>query len=97
MFAFTFVSCLVLDNNFIGEMVPGIFSWGFVKMPGLIFTFDLDGCLWFIGMKLLFIALGILLALAAAALAFAIGGILSLFVYPFALAKNINRPEETEL
>ena len=94
---FTFISCCLLANNFVGDVTLEVLTWGFVKMPGLIFTFDLDGCLWFIGMKILFFVLGILLALAAAALAFAIGGIVSLFVYPFALAKNINRPEETEI
>ena len=36
--AFTLVSCLILANNFVGEMIMEIFSWGFVTMPGLIFS-----------------------------------------------------------
>ena len=52
--AFTFVSCLILDNNFIGDLVGEIFSWGFVSLPGLIFELSLDGCLWLITVKLLF-------------------------------------------
>ena len=96
---FTFVSCLVLDNNFIGEMVPGIFSWGFVKMPGLIFTLDLDGIIWLLTMKLLFWVLGILLAIFFGVLAVFIGAVLSIFVYPYAITQNIkstkrNNPEE---
>ena len=99
VFAFTFVSCLVLDNNFIGEMVPGIFSWGFVKMPGLIFTLDLDGIIWLLTMKLLFWVLGILLAIFFGVLAVFIGAVLSIFVYPYAITQNIkstkrNNPEE---
>ena len=52
--SFTLISCLILDNNFIGEMISAIFGWGFVTMPGLIFTLDLDGIIWFLTVKLLF-------------------------------------------
>jgi hypothetical protein len=41
--AFALASCLILGNNFVGEMIAEIFSWGFVKMPGVIFELDLDG------------------------------------------------------
>ena len=86
---FTFTSCLILDNNFIGEMVGEICSWGFVRMPGLIFTLDLDGILWLLTVKLLFWILGILLAILCAILAVTLGLLISVFVYPFALVKNI--------
>ena len=86
---FTLTSCLILDNNFIGDMVLEVFSWGFVRMPGLIFTLDLDGIIWMLTVKLLFWILGIILAILCGILAIARGLILSLFVYPFALIKNI--------
>ena len=86
---FTLTSCLILDNNFIGDMVLEVFSWGFVRMPGLIFTLDLDGIIWMLTVKLLFWILGIILAILCGILAIALGLILSLFVYPFALIKNI--------
>ena len=86
---FTLTSCLILDNNFIGDMVLEICSWGFVKMPGLIFTLDLDGIIWLLTVKLLFWILGILLAILCTILAVSLGLILSIFVYPFALSKNI--------
>ena len=96
---FTFVSCLVLGNNFIGDAVETVFSWGFVTMPGLIFTLDLDGIIWLLTMKLLFWVLGILLAIFFGLLAIFIGAALSVFVYPFAIVENIkstnqNNPEE---
>lgn len=93
---FTFLSCLILNNNFIGDVVLEIWSWGFVKMPGIIFTLDFDGCLFFIGCKILFAILGFLIGLVAAVAAIAIGMVLSLFVYPFAIRKSINRPEYEE-
>lgn len=95
--AFTFLSCCILANNFVGDMTLEIFSWGFVKMPGLIFTLDLDGILWLISVKILFAILGFLLALAAGCLAIFLGGLISLFVYPYAIRKNIKRPEEIDV
>ena len=91
--AFTFVSCLILDNNFIGELVGEIFSWGFVSLPGLIFELSLDGILWLITVKLLFWILGLILACITGILAIVCGAILSIFVYPFALVKNIRGVE----
>ncbi len=85
IFVFSFVSCLILGNNFIGDMVLEIFSWGFVRMPGLIFTLDLDGILWLLTVKLLFWVLGILLAILCGILGVVLGAVLSIFVYPFAL------------
>ena len=91
---FTLVSCLILDNNFLGEMITEIFSWGFVKMPGLIFELDLDGIIWLLTVKLLFWLIGLLLAVVFGILGIALGLAVSIFVYPFALYKNIKHPEE---
>ena len=93
---FTLVSCCILRNNFIGEMVSTIFSWGFVKFPGVIFELDLDGIIWLLTVKLLFWILGILLACATGLLAIALGGVMSLFVYPYAIRKNFAHPEQYE-
>ena len=91
--AFTLVSCLILDNNFVGEMVSGVFSWGFVQMPGLITTLDLDGLIWLLTVKLLFWVLGIILAIICGTLAIALGLVVSLFVYPYAIIRNIRHGE----
>lgn len=92
---FTFVSCLFLDNNFVGDVTENIFSFGFVKMPGLIFSLDLDGIIWLLTVKLALFILSILLAVGFGVLALIIGGALSIVVYPFALRKNILRPLES--
>lgn len=96
IFTYTFVACLFLKNNFLGEAFMTIASWGFVKFPGLIFSFSLEGFAWLIGIKILFGLLGILIAIAAIAIALAICMILSIIVYPFALLKSYNHPERTE-
>ena len=87
--AFTLISCLILNNNFVGDMVAEIFSWGFVRMPGLIFTLDLDGIIWLLTVKLLFWILGFVLAALCGILAITLGLVVSVFVYPFAIYKNI--------
>ncbi len=87
--SFALISCLILKNNFLGEMMISIFSWGFVEMPGLIFTLDLDGIIWLLTVKLLFWILGLVLALICGALAVVLGLLLSVFVYPFAIYKSI--------
>ena len=91
---FTFSSCLILDNNFIGEVVSDIFSWGFVQLPGLIFELSLDGILWLITVKLLFWLLGIILAVICGILGVVIGAFLSIFTYPFAIARSFRNSEE---
>ena len=92
--SFTLISCLILNNNFVGDMVLEIFSWGFVKMPGLIFTLDLDGLIWLLTVKLLFWVIGLILATICGILAIALGLIVSVFVYPSAIIKNIRGIEE---
>lgn len=93
---FCYISCFILRNNFLGDMSLEILSWGFVRLPGLIFEFSIDGCLWLIGMKILFWVLGIGLAILAALLSFAIGMLISVFIYPYAIIKNITNPESAK-
>ncbi len=91
--AFTFIACMILDNNFIADLWLGVSSWGFVRFPGIIFEFSLDGLKFLIIMKILFFILGMILSFLAAVLATAVASVLSLFVYPFALRKNIKNIE----
>lgn len=93
--SFPFLSCLYLKNNFIGDVVEEVASWS-IRFPGLIFTLDLDGIIWFITVKLIFGVISFLLSVACIILAVALGWFLSLFVYPFAIVKNIKYPELTE-
>ena len=90
---FSFISCCILKNNFVGDMSIEIISWSFVTFPGLIISLDLDGILWFLTVKLAFLCIGIILALLFSLLAVIVGSFVSLFVYPFAIIKNFRHPE----
>lgn len=68
-----------------------------IHFPGLIFTFDIDGILWLIGMKILFAILGFLGAILFALLGFAIAFIIAPFVYPFSLIAQNKAIRELDL
>lgn len=89
---FPFLSCLFLENNFIEDLFTGISSWS-IKMPGLIFSLDLDGIIWLLTVKLALWVLGGIISVACFLLAIVVCLALSVFVYPFALSKNIKSPE----
>ena len=86
--SFPFISCWILFNNFVPEMWLSISSWS-IKFPGVIFTLDLDGLLALIFVKILFGILSFVISALAIIFATALSLAVSLFVYPFALAKNI--------
>lgn len=90
---FTFVSCCLLENSFVADMFFCISSWS-IKAPGLIFTFDLDGILWLIGMKILFAVIGFVIGVIMFFLGLVISASVSVFVYPYAIVTNIKHPEK---
>lgn len=90
---YTFLGCMILNNTFITDLWMEVASWGFVRMPGIIFSFSLDGLIFLIVMKVVLFILGILLAIIAFVFATILAMALSIFVYPFALRKNIKEIE----
>lgn len=93
---FPCISCLYLKNNFIEDIIVGVASWS-IRFPGLIFTLDLDGIVWFLTVKLLFGVLSFFISACCFILAAVLGWFLGIFVYPFAIVKNIRNPELTEI
>lgn len=90
---FTLISCLLLSNNFVGDLIVGIASRS-IRMPGVIFGLSLDGIVWFLTVKLGLLVLSILISIALLLLAVAVGLVVSVFVYPFALVKSIKHPDD---
>ncbi|MCI2068570.1 MAG: helix-turn-helix domain-containing protein [Bacilli bacterium] len=87
---FSLMYVLLSDNTFVSEMFMDILEFGFVKMPGVIFSFSLDGVISLIVIKIILglLAFGIFLAVLAFAIAFC--GFFSLFMFPVALSRNKN-------
>lgn len=82
----TFLVCVFLGNTFIGEMWEDVSSWGFSKMPGIIFSLDFDGIVFLITVKVLFAILNFVVAVCATVLATVLGLVLGVFAFPFALS-----------
>lgn len=82
---FAFISCLCLDT-IVNEVVLDWAAKSF-QAPGLIFTFDLDGILWLIGMKLLFWAIGLLLGLLCSLFGIFLGLLLAPFNFIYVMVK----------
>ena len=93
---FALSACLILYNNIVADIVVSIIEWSAVKFPSIIFSFDLDGFAFLIAMKILFFVLSVAITLACVLFSIFVGGVVSVFVYPFAIHKNFASPEKGE-
>ena len=84
------VYCITLafvDESWIGEMFFDIAGFS-IKMPGIIFTFDLDGLGFLIAMKILFAVISVFISIGVFLFALALASIFSVFCFPFMYAKH---------
>lgn len=85
---FAFVFCLFYDC-IVQEVVLDWFDKS-IHWPGLIFTFDVDGILWLIGMRILFFVLGVIFGIITGAIGITLGLLFAPFAFPF-IIKKVNR------
>ena len=92
---FSMVYCIV-SGSYIGD----VFTWcaGLsIKFPMIIFSWDLGGLIWLIGMKILFAVLGFFIGVLALMFAIAFSSTLGIISFPFVLIHNINTDYEDTL
>lgn len=82
---FAFVFCLFYDC-IVQDVVLDWFDKS-IHWPGLIFTFDLDGILWLIGMRILFFVLGVIFGIITGAIGIMLGLLFAPFAFPFVIKK----------
>ena len=85
---FAMIYC-ILSGSYIGD----VFAWcaGLsIKFPGLIFSWDIEGFIWVITMKITFAVLGFIIGLFALAFAIVFSSALGGISFPFILIHNIN-------
>ena len=90
LFTFFFISMLFFEDS----PTRAAFCWmagRSIQWPGLIFSWDLDGFIWLIGMKILFAVLGFL----AGVVFFCLGVVVAMFVSPFVFPFVIRQYIET--
>ena len=89
---FAMLYCII-SGSYIGE----VFVWcasASIKFPGLIFSWDLDGIIWVICMKIFFSICAFLFGLLALGFAIAFSATLGVFSFPFVLIHNIHTDYE---
>jgi len=94
-FLFSPIFVLVINNTFINDMMAGILDWGFVRMPGIIFTLDFDGLIFLIATKILLGVIGIFIAFLFGLLAVALGLPACWLAFPFSLLKSVREEKNT--
>ena len=90
---FTYMSCMILENNIVKHVLTDVLHWCFVRMPTAVFRLNLKGIIWLLTVKLLLWIINYAFAILCAVVCFIIASVVSVFVYPFALVKNIRHPE----
>jgi hypothetical protein len=89
---FAMIYC-ILSGSYIGE----VFAWcagASIRFPGLIFSWDLEGFIWVIAMKILFAILGFLIGVLALIFAIVFSSLLGGISFPFVLIHNIHTDYE---
>ena len=79
----------IISGSYVGDVFLAVSSWS-IKMPGVIFSWDIEGIAWAIAMKIGLAILGFMLGVAVLLLAVAISGAFASVSFPFILIHNIN-------
>lgn len=79
----------ILSGSYVADVFMGVAGWS-IKMPGLIFTWDLEGVMWLIAMKILFLILGVILTGLVLMFAIGLSAFLAAISFPFVLIHNLN-------
>ena len=93
---FTFVSCLVLGNNFVGERFMDMLSWSYDKLSGLV-SIEVGGFIITLLVRILFFVIALALGVVCLTFTIAFGLITSLFIYPFAMHNGLKEPKYKRL
>lgn len=79
-YAVTATIYCIFTASYVSDIFMAVASWS-IRFPGLIFTWDLDGFMWLIAMKILFFVLGILIGIGTFLLAVGISAFFSVFTF----------------
>ncbi len=67
----------VFTMSYVSDIFMGVAGWS-VRFPGLIFTWDLEGFMWLIAMKIVFLILGVLISIGTFLLAVGLSAVFSI-------------------
>lgn len=85
---FCSVYCII-SGSYLGDVFLWCSSLS-IKFPRLIFSWDIDGFIWVIAMKILFAILGFMIGVLVLVFSIVLTGALGIVSFPFVLVHNIN-------
>lgn len=88
---FSLIFVLVNDNTFVSDLFMELASFACVKMPGVIFSLDIDGIVFLIVAKIFLGLIALAIWVFAMGFAIAFSSLFSMFMFPVALKRE---PEE---
>ena len=96
LFGFTFVSCLVLDNNFVGERFLDMLAICYDKLSSLV-SIQVGGFIITLLVRILLLVVALALGVVFITLIVVFGFVTSLFIYPFAMHNGLKEPKYKRL
>ena len=92
---YALVADFIIDDGIVGDILE-FFICAPIKFPGIIFTFDLDGLLFLIALKILFAILGFIIGVILFFVGVAIGSVVAAFAFPFHMARLNDQIKENK-
>ena len=78
----------IISGSYVGDVFLAIGGWS-IKMPGVIFSWDIEGIVWAIAMKIFLAILGFILGILVIGFAVVLSAVLASVSFPFVLVHNI--------
>lgn len=90
IFAYLLVATLILDNTFVSDVFTSVAGFGFVKMPGVIFSLSFNGIIFLIVTKIILFLISVSIGVFFAIFGTILSALLSVIGYPLALYRNFH-------
>lgn len=90
MFGYLLLATLILNNTFVSDVFTSVAGFGFVKMPGVIFSLSFDGIIFLIVTKIILFLISVSIGVFFAIFGTILSALLSVIGYPLALYRNFH-------
>ena len=90
IFAYLLVATLILDNTFVSDVFTSVAGFGFVKMPGVIFSLSFNGIIFLIVTKIILFLISVSIGVLFGIVGTILSALLSVIGYPLALYRNFH-------
>ena len=90
VFGYLLLATLILDNTFVSDVFTSVAGFGFVKMPGVIFSLSFNGIIFLIVTKIILFLISVSIGVFFAIFGTILSALLSVIGYPLALYRNFH-------